>query len=418
MFIYSNVFRIKKIKNFSRIINIKVIEILNVMNPNKMKHFFLLDPTITFLNFGSFGACPKPIFDDYLKWQFELEKDPVHFITESGPSYLLASRKALSKYINCDEEGLIFTPNPTHAINIIAKSLKLSPDDEILTTDLEYGAMDRTWNFYSNKIQAKYVKSKITLPILSKAIFLEEFWKGYTERTKIVFISHITSSTALILPVKEICEEAKKRGLITIVDGAHVPGHVSLNLKDIEADFYTGACHKWMMAPKGCSFLYSKKEIQSTLDPLIISWGYESDYPSNSPYFDYHQFNGTRDFSAYLTLPAAINFMNENNWNEVSKACRNMVLTQIGTFLDFFDAEPLAPLNYDFFGQMASIPIKTLEPLKLKQILYESFRIQIPVIQHNGNVYLRFSIQGFNTIEDLNHLLEALNNIRKTSNLI
>ena len=167
-----------------------------------MKELFLLQDDITFLNFGSFGACPKDIFNDYIQWQYLLEKEPVQFITVDGYTNINNARKALAKFIQCQSEDLIFVPNPTFAINIIAKNIELKEGDEILTTDLEYGAMDRTWNYYCKKAGAKYIQQNIQLPISSKEEFLENFWKGFSDRTKIVFISHITSSTGLILPVK------------------------------------------------------------------------------------------------------------------------------------------------------------------------------------------------------------------------
>ncbi|MBI3237795.1 MAG: aminotransferase class V-fold PLP-dependent enzyme, partial [Flavobacteriia bacterium] len=212
-----------------------------------LRSHFLLNPEITFLNFGSFGACPKPIFEEYQRFQMELERDPVQFITVKGYDYIRESREALANYIGCEVDDVVYTPNPTFAINIVAKNLRLQPGDEVLSTDLEYGALDRTWTFYCAEKGAKYVRQHISLPLVSKEQFLEDFWKGYSEKTKAVFISQITSTTGLIFPVKEICAEAKKRGLLTIVDGAHVPGHIPLNLKELEADIYTGACHKWMM---------------------------------------------------------------------------------------------------------------------------------------------------------------------------
>lgn len=291
-----------------------------------MKQHFLLRDDITFLNFGSFGATPKPIFEDYQRWQQLLEAEPVQFITVDGYEYLKRSRKALADYINCPEKELVFVTNPTFAINILAKSLDLVQGDEVLTTDLEYGAMDRTWDYYCEKKGAKYIRQKINLPLTNKENFIDDFFKGYTNKTKIVFISQITSSTGLIFPVKEICEEAKQRDLITIVDGAHVPGHIELDLRELKADFYTGACHKWMMAPKGCSFLFAKEEFHDRLDPLIVSWGYKSSTQSDSLYFDYHQFNGTRDFSAFLTIPTCIKFMEEHDWTERIETCKERVL--------------------------------------------------------------------------------------------
>lgn len=378
-----------------------------------MKDKFLVREDVTFLNFGSFGACPKEIFENYQQWQWLLEKEPVQFITVDGYSYMKDSRIALSDYLGCESEDLIFVQNPTYAINLIAKNLKLERGDEILTTNLEYGAMDRTWNYYCEQSGANYVRQSISLPLVSKEKFIEEFWKGFSERTKVIFISQITSSTALIFPVQEICEEAKRRGLITIVDGAHVPGHIPLNLKELKADFYTGACHKWMMAPKGCSFLYVKKEFQSMLDPLIISWGYKGLFPSESLFQDYHQFNGTRDFSAFLTIPACLEFMEKNNWSEVSATCKERVLFKGKELADYINTSPLAPLNDTFFGQMFSLPIKTDQPEKLQRLLFEKFRIEIPIMRHGNTNYIRFSMQAFNQTEEIDYLIESLERIRK-----
>jgi isopenicillin-N epimerase len=383
-----------------------------------MKNLFLLDNNITFLNFGSFGACPKEVFDDYIQWQYLLEKEPVQFIAFDGIGYVKHALSALATYINCNANDLVFVPNPSHAINLLAKTIKLAAGDEVLSTNLEYGAMDRTWNYYCKAAGAKYIQQPISLPLTSKEAFIEEFWKGYSAKTKVVFISQITSSTALIFPVKEICEEAKKRGLITIVDGAHVPAHIELDLSQLQADFYTGACHKWMMTPKGCSFLYAKPEFQAMLDPLIISWGYQSAAPSSSQFFDYHQFNGTRDFSAYLTVPKALAFMEQHDWKKVSAQCKNNVLAVAPKLFEVLNTKPLAPLTNEFFGQMCSAEIKTSEPEKLQRLLFEKYRIEIPVMRHADKCYIRFSFQAFNTVAEIDYLVQSLAEIKKETNLL
>lgn len=383
-----------------------------------MKNLFLLDNNITFLNFGSFGACPKEVFDDYIQWQYLLEKEPVQFIAFDGIGYVKHSLSALATYINCNANDLVFVPNPSHAINLLAKTIKLAAGDEVLSTNLEYGAMDRTWNYYCKAAGAKYIQQPISLPLTSKEAFIEEFWKGYSAKTKVVFISQITSSTALIFPVKEICEEAKKRGLITIVDGAHVPAHIELDLSQLQADFYTGACHKWMMTPKGCSFLYAKPEFQAMLDPLIISWGYQSAAPSGSQFFDYHQFNGTHDFSAYLTVPKALAFMEQHDWKKVSAQCKNNVLAVAPKLFEVLNTKPLAPLTNEFFGQMCSAEIKTTEPEKLQRLLFEKYRIEIPVMRHADKCYIRFSFQAFNTVAEIDYLVQSLAEIKKETNLL
>jgi len=390
-----------------------------------MKSQFLLNPEITYLNHGSFGACPKPVFEEYQKWQLELEREPVQFITVKGPKLLKNSREALADFINCHADDVVYVPNPSTAYNIIVKNLKLNVGDEILSTNHEYGAMDRTWNYYCRKSGAKYIQQKISIPLLSKEQFIEEFWKGLTPKTKIVFISQITSPTALIFPAKEICERAKELGLMTIVDGAHVPHHINLDLATLKADIYTGACHKWMLTPKGCSFLYVKKELQNQFDPLIISWGYESDYPSHSQFLDYHEFNGTRDFSAYLTVPKALEFLAENNWVEKRKQCRQLIRETYLELCDFMHTKPICTVSDDFLGQMCSIPIKSSDVLKLKATLYNKYKIEIPVIKtlldFEGNTnqqFIRVSAQVYNSKEDMQTLKNALGDIRKKSNLL
>lgn len=373
---------------------------------------FLLDPSVIFLNFGSFGACVKPVFDDYQQWQLELEREPVQFITVNGLKYLQQSREALGAYIGCDADDVVYFPNPSHAVNMIARSLDLQPGDEILTTDLEYGACDKAWNYYCDKVGASYVRQHITLPLTTKEQFVEDFFKGLSPRTKMIFISHITSSTALVLPVKEICDMAKQKGLMTFVDGAHAPGHVDLNLRELKADIYTGACHKWMLTPKGCSFIYVKKELQERFDPLVVSWGYQSAFPSGSQFIDYHQGQGTRDFSAFLTVPKAIAFLKANNWPAVSAQCRELVRSNAQRFCDLAGTKPLCPTDGDFLGQMFSIPVNVPEPEKLQRHLFEHYRIEIPLMRHGDKVYLRYSINAFNSQEDLDRLYAALQELK------
>lgn len=383
-----------------------------------MKSQFLLEPSITFLNHGSFGSSPKPIFDEFQRFQRELESDPVQFIQKKLPEYLKMAKAPLAQFIGCNQEDFFFVPNPTVAINTIMRSLTLQPGDEILATNHEYGAMDRTWNFYSKKSGAKYIRQNISLPIVSKEQIIEEFWKGYNSNTKVVFLNHISSSTALIFPVKEICDKAQELGLITIVDGAHVPGHIDLNITALNPDFYTGTLHKWMLAPKGSSFLYVKKEFQADIEPLVVSWGYESLAPSESQFLDYHEYQGTNDHSAFLCTPKVIEFLAQNNWAAKSKACKQIVFDNYQRFCDLLKTQPLAPITEEFLGQMASIPVKTSKPAELKDLLYDQYKIQIPVMPLNGNVYLRYSINAYNSQEDLDVLYKALEDIIKTTNLI
>lgn len=378
-----------------------------------LKEAFLLRKDITFLNFGSFGASPKPVFEAYQQFQLELEYEPVQFIVNRGPELLQESKVRLAEYLTCNADDLVYVTNPTYAVNMVARSLSLKPGDEVLSTNIEYGACDRTWDFYCEEKGAKYIKQPISLPIVSKEAFLSDFRKGFTDQTRVVFISHITSATGLILPVEEICEEAKKRGLPVFIDGAHVPGHLELNLKALNPDYYTGACHKWMMTPKGSSFLYVKPEHQQQLNPLVVSWGYKADFPGHSQFQDYHQFIGTRDFSAYLAIPAALDFMKTHDWWGVAEDSRKLVQKWLPELCALAGSEPLAPVTDAFIGQMGSIPVGCENPVGLKQILYTEYKLEIPVMVQNGQAYIRYSINGFNSEEDLIKLEKTLKELKE-----
>ena len=371
-----------------------------------LKTLFMLDPSITYLNHGSYGACPKPIFNDLIKWQKQLENEPVRHLAYDIYPLLEQSRKSLSKYIGCDKDDIIFTPNPSTALNTVIKSLDLNKGDEILTTNHEYGALDKTWSFICKKTGAKYIKQKINLPLISNENFINQFVSGITDKTKIIFLSHITSSTALIFPAEEICKIAKKKNIMCIIDGAHVPGHMKLDISTIDPDVYVGACHKWMCSPKGVSFLYVKKSLQNMIDPLVVSWGYEAEEPGHSQFLDYHQWQGTRDMSAYLTIPKTIEFLNKNKWNEVGSECREINLWARKEINQLLSQKSLC--SEKFLGQMSSIYLNFKNPIQTQINFYIKYNIQIPFIMWNNTSLIRISIQAYNEKEDVYKLLDAI----------
>ena len=372
----------------------------------EIKTLFMLDPEITYLNHGSYGACPKPIFNSLIKWQKKLEYEPVRHLGYDVFEYLENSRLELSKFVGCNKDDVVFSPNPSTALNTVIKSLNLKKNDEILTTNHEYGALDKTWNFICKKTGAKYINQTISLPLNSNEDFITQFSKGITPNTKIIFLSHITSSTGIIFPAKEICKIAKEKNIMCIIDGAHVPGHIKLNINDINPDVYVGACHKWMCSPKGVSFLYVKKDIQDMIDPLVVSWGYDSEFPSHSQFLDYHQWQGTRDMSAYLTIPDTIKFLKEYNWEEVSNKCKEINVwarNEINTLL-----KKDALCDESLLGQMSSIYVDCDSSLEYHISFYKKYKIQIPFIRWNDQSFFRISIQAYNSKEDIYKLLDAL----------
>ena len=231
-------------------------------SPIALKSKFLLDPEITFLNHGSYGACPKPVFKVYQQYQKDLETHPVKFMQEDVYSLLEQSRESLSQYINCDKDDIIYVSNPTHAVGTIIHNISINPGDEILSTNLEYGSCDRMWTYDAEQKGYKYIQADITLPIEDKETFLNEFWSFANEQTKYIFISQITSSTGMILPASEIVIEAKKRGIKTIVDGAHVPAHIALDIKNWILIILREHCINGYVVPKEFLFFMLRKNIK------------------------------------------------------------------------------------------------------------------------------------------------------------
>jgi len=374
-----------------------------------LKSHFLLDPKITFLNHGSFGATPKPVFKEYQRWQRELEKQPVEFLGRRITGLLAESRAKLGNFLGTHADNLVYTQNVTISLNIVTRSLELGPGDEVLSTDHEYGAMDRTWRFLSKERGFRYVNQHIEMPITTEDKFIEDFWRGVTPRTRVIFMSHITSPTAIIFPVKEIIHRARMTGILTVIDGAHVVGQLPLHLDSLGADFYGGNLHKWLCAPKGAGFLYARPKVQRLLKPLVVSWGYESEFPSGSEFVDHHEWWGTRDTAAFLSVPKAIEFQKENNWDEVRDACHQLVTYAQNQICELTGLASLHPQTDSWFRQMASAPLLTVTDTNLlKKRLYDDYRVEIPVIEWNGNKLIRVSVQGYNTKRDVDALLSAL----------
>ena len=389
---------------------------------SNMKNLFLLDPNITFLNHGSFGACPEPVFREYQRWQRELERQPVEFLSRRATSLMAEARAKLAAYVGADAVEIIYYPNPTHGINMVARSLALQPGDEILTTDHEYGAVNRTWHALCKKAGAKLVYRVIPLPVTTAEEFVSHFWAGVNERTKVISLSHLTSPTALIFPVQEICKRARARGILTLIDGAHVPGHLPLNLHDLGCDFYTGACHKWLSAPKGTAFLYAQHHVQSWLEPLVVSWGWgDQELPpmmdrGETQFIRNHEWQGTRDITAFLTVPTAIEFQQQHGWDDVRTRCHALAAETRRRINAITGLESICPDSREWFGQMATIRLPPMDLARLKTRLYAEYKIEVLLIDWNHQHFIRVSYQGYNTEEDMEKLIGALQQALHASN--
>ena len=238
-----------------------------------MRDAFLLDPELIFLNHGSYGACPREVFARYQAWQIEMERNPVEFLGRRSAALLAQARGELGQYLGARGEDLVFLPNATTGVNTVAASLDLQPGDEVLSPDHEYGACDATWQQVCQRAGAHYRRVEVPLPF-DRNCWTQRLMSAAGPRTRMIFASHISSTTALIFPVAELCEQARRRGILTLIDGAHAPGQLALDLHATSADYYTGNCHKWMCAPKGAAFLHARPEHQAQLQATVVSWGY------------------------------------------------------------------------------------------------------------------------------------------------
>ncbi len=379
-----------------------------------MRDAFLLDPDIVFLNHGSFGACPKPVFESYQRWQLELERNPVAFLGRRSGALLADARRRLGACLGASGEDLVFVPNATHGVNTVARSLRLQPGDEVLATDHEYGACDATWEFVCRQHGAQYRRIAVPLPY-DPAHWAQRLLDAVTPQTRVVFASHITSTTALIFPVQELCEGARRRGITTVIDGAHAPGQIALDLATVGADFYTGNCHKWLCAPKGAAFLHARPERQAELDAGVVSWGYVAGAAGHTGFDAYTgrtllerrlQWQGTRDLAAFLSVPAAIDFQQAHDWPAWRQRCHDLACGLQQRVLARNGLAAIAP--DEAFGQMVAIPVRAPDADALRAWLFEQHRIEVPVTQHAGHTFVRVSVQAYNTEADLEALEGAL----------
>ena len=387
---------------------------------DNLASLFLLDPAITFLNHGSFGACPRPVFERYQAWQRQLERQPVAFLDPARglSGWMRDARVAMAGQLGVGADTIVGLTNATEALNIVAQSLVLTAGDEILTTDHEYAAVDKTFAYVARRTGAKVVPVTIPLPLVDAEAFTTALRAAITPRTRVLFLSHITSATALVLPIAAIVAEARARGIVTVIDGAHAPGHIALNLTRLDADYYAGNCHKWLMAPKGSAFLYVRPDLQAGINPLVISHGWTMDAAEpgtkgvfgNTPFIDGLEMQGTRDPSAWLTVPDAIAFRAHHDWDRVAQRCCDLVQDTAARVATITGLSPLSSPEF-CAPQMVALPVPRCDPMALKLALLNGHGIEIPCFDWKDHTIVRVSAQGYNTQTEMDRLVSALANI-------
>jgi len=379
-----------------------------------MRELFWLDPQWVFLNHGSFGACPREVLAAQQQWQVEMERNPVAFLGRRSASLLRAARDRLGQALGAQGADLVFVPNATTGVNMMAQTLALAPGDEVLTTDLEYGACDATWHHHCQRAGAHYRRLPVALPLSPQAL-IEQVAQAIGPRTRLLFLSHITSTTALILPVAQLCALARAHGVPVLIDGAHAPGQIPLDIEALGADVYVGNAHKWLCAPKGAGFVWAHPRWQAALRPSVISWGYVGEtgghtgfnaYLGQSVFEQHLQWQGTRDLSAWLAVPAALDFQARHDWPAVRARCHAMAREVLHTLCARLGTTPIGA-DSDW-AQMVAIPVPSHDPEQLRQYLFDRCRIEIPVTSHAGAVFVRLSVQGYNTGDDVTKLVHTL----------
>jgi len=364
---------------------------------------FLLDPKVTYLNHGSFGACPEPVLRTFQAWQRELEREPVEFLSRRAGDLLQVSKAALAGYVGCSADEIVFVPNATSAMNMVARSLRLAEGDRVVITNHEYGAMDRLWQLVCERSGATLVRCRLPTPLTGRDEVQAAFRGVLDDTVRVVSLSHITSPTGLVLPVEDVCRLALDVGATTVVDGAHGPGQVDLDLAALGADFYIGNCHKWLCSPKAAGFLYTRRDVDIDVDPLVVSWGWDA-----SRLAERTGWQGTQDISAYLSVPASIRYQEERNWQAVRARCVTDAAYVHDRLLALPGVTPVSPAAGPMFRQMVSVMLPAGTDPQIQERLFATYSIEVPVRQWCGGHLLRVSVAAYNDRNDLERLVHAL----------
>ncbi|MGE5656111.1 MAG: aminotransferase class V-fold PLP-dependent enzyme [Actinomycetota bacterium] len=384
-----------------------------------LSEHWLLEPEITFLNHGAHGACPIPVLKAQTRFREQMEREPLRFFMREWEPLLDRARSQLAAFLGAEAEDLAFVPNATTGVNSVLRSLSFSPEDELLTTNQEYNACRNALNFMASCTGAQVVVAQIPFPIASPQAVIEAVMQKVSPRTRLVLLDHVVSQTGLIFPIKQLVSELAKLGIDTLIDGAHAPGMIPLNLADIGAAYYAGNCHKWLSAPKGSGFLYVRRDRQEKIHPAVISHGANSPRTNKSRFLLEFDWMGTDDPTAYFSVPAAIEFMGSlliGGWPELMERNRLMALTAREILLKKLEIP--VPCPDEMIASMAVIPLPDEESEVVKQgglpplqnALWERYKIEVPIMPwpNASKRLLRISAQVYNTLPQYEYLAEAL----------
>jgi isopenicillin-N epimerase len=372
----------------------------------------LLDPAVINLNCGSFGPTPRPVFERVTRLREQLAAEPMDFLLRKLPPLLWAARTHLADFLNAEVKRLVFTQNVTASVNLVASSLRLSSPGAILLTDHEYGAMHWCWQRAARRLGLTLRTFPLPTNAEDPAAIVETAAAAMSPDVRLFFFSHVLSPTGHVLPAKQLCAEAKKRGILTVIDGAHAPAFADVDLSAIGCDFYGANCHKWLLAPIGSGFLYFARSSEDRLEPLQVSWGYQPATDNLDAPDEYGstarlrrlEFEGTRDCCPWLAVPDAIDFQASLGFARIRARMRQLV-AHVRRRLDWLT--PATPRNPDLSGAMMAFEIPPVDPVALRAALWEA-RIELPVIERPDRLLVRTSTHFFNTEDEVDRLADVL----------
>ena len=392
---------------------------LSPPKPNRFRRFWGLKPGTVFLNHGSFGACPKPVLELQARLRGEMEAEPVQFLWRRYEERLEPARRTLAKFVGANSRDMVFVTNATTGINGVVRSLKLKRGDELLTTSLDYNACRNVLVEAARKAGAKVVVADIPFPLGSADEIIEAIVRAATPRTRLALVDHVTSNTALVLPLRQIIRTLEARGVDTLVDGAHAPGMLPLNLRDLRPAYYTANLHKWVCAPKGAAFLYVREDRQAGLQPAVISHGNNRARPGFTAFQDRFDWTGTFDPTAWLCVPEAIRWMGEllpGGWRALRERNHQLAVQARKILCERLDVAP--PCPEQMLGALATIPLpdrfQARPPsgkIDAEQLaLYDRYGIEVPLFRFGKpeRRWLRVSTQIYNSLADYEYLVDAL----------
>jgi isopenicillin-N epimerase len=386
---------------------------LTALSPSseQLLNYWSFDPAITFLNHGSFGACPLPVLAAQQQWRARMEQQPLQFFGRDLEALLDQARSELAAFVGANADDLAFVPNATTAINTVLRSLVFEPGDELLTTSQEYNACRNALDYVAERYGLTLVVAEVPFPIDAPEQVVNAIVGCVSAKTRLALIDHIVSQTGLVFPLAALVQALTHRGVETLIDGAHAPGMVPLDLQALGATYYTGNCHKWLCAPKGAAFLHVQRDRQIAIRPLTISHGANSPRTDRSRFRLEFDWTGTDDPTAYLCIPEAIRFMRSllpGGWDELRGRNHALAIAARQVLCETLKLAPPCPDT--MLGSLAVIRLPDGNPQRLQDALLERYQIEVPIVPYPtpSSRLVRISAQLYNRLEQYTDLATAI----------